>query len=85
MANFLSKLFGSKSQRDLKEVNPFLKATLEVYPAIKELTNDQLRAKTIEFKSRIQDKIKEEEEELLHTVLLLIVLKIKLDTDLTMH
>ncbi|MBR3829247.1 MAG: preprotein translocase subunit SecA, partial [Bacteroidales bacterium] len=64
MANFLSKLFGSKSQRDLKEVNPFLKATLEVYPAIKELTNDQLRAKTIEFKSRIQDKIKEEEEEL---------------------
>ncbi|MBR6330458.1 MAG: preprotein translocase subunit SecA, partial [Bacteroidales bacterium] len=64
MANFLSKLFGSKSQRDLKEVNPFLKATLEVYPAIKELTNDQLRAKTIEFKSRIQDKIKEEEDEL---------------------
>ncbi len=64
MANFLSKLFGSKSQRDLKEVNPYLEATLKVYPSIKELTNDQLRAKTIEFKERIQNEIREEETEL---------------------
>ena len=64
MANFLSKLFGSKSQRDLKEVNPFLEATLKVYPSIKELTNDQLRAKTIEFKERIQNEIRDEESEL---------------------
>ena len=64
MANFLSKLFGSKSQRDLREVNPFLEATLKVYPSIKELTNDQLRAKTIEFKERIQNEISEEESEL---------------------
>ena len=64
MASFLSKLFGSKSQRDLKEVNPFLDATLKVYPAIKELTNDQLRAKTIEFKERIKNEIQEEETEL---------------------
>ncbi|MBR6418117.1 MAG: preprotein translocase subunit SecA, partial [Bacteroidales bacterium] len=64
MLNFLSKLFGSKSQRDLKEVQPFLDATLKVYPAIKELSNDDLRAKTDEFKKRIQDEIREEEEEL---------------------
>ena len=64
MANFLSKLFGSKSQRDLKEVKPFLEATLKVYPSIKELTNDQLRAKTIEFKERIQNEIRDEESEL---------------------
>ena len=64
MLNFLSKLFGSKSQRDLKEVQPFLDATLKVYPTIKELSNDDLRAKTDEFKKRIQDEIREEEEEL---------------------
>ena len=64
MLDFLRKLFGSKSQRDLKEVQPFLDATLKVYPAIKELSNDNLRAKTDEFKKRIQDEIREEEEEL---------------------
>ena len=64
MANFLTKLFGNKSQRDLKEVTPFKEATLKVYPVIKELSNDQLRAKTIEFKKRIQEKIEVEETEL---------------------
>ena len=64
MANFLRKLFGSKSQRDLKEVQPFLDATLKVYPSIKELSNDDLRNKTIEFKERIQTAIKPEEDEL---------------------
>ena len=64
MANFFAKLFGSKSQRDLKEVNPYLETTLKIYPVIKELTNDQLRAKTIEFKERIKNEISGEEEEL---------------------
>ena len=64
MANFLSKLFGNKSQRDLKEVNPYVEAALKIYPTIKELTNDQLRAKTIEFKERIRNEVREEEDEL---------------------
>ena len=64
MANFLSRLFGNKSQRDLKEVRPFLDATLAVYPDIQRLDNDNLRAKTAEFKKRIQDEINEEEKEL---------------------
>ena len=65
MSNFLAKLFGSKSQRDLKEVQPFLDAALAVYPTIQSLDNDQLRAKTIEFKERIRKEIEEEEAELL--------------------
>ena len=40
MANFLSKLFGTKSDRDLKEVKPFLDATLKAYPEIQKLDND---------------------------------------------
>ena len=46
MANFLSKLFGTKSDRDLKEVKPFLDATLKAYPEIQKLDNDQLRSST---------------------------------------
>ena len=64
MANFLSKLFGTKSDRDLKEVKPFLDATLKVYPEIQQLTNDQLRAKTVEFKERIRKEVEAEENEL---------------------
>ena len=64
MANFLSKLFGTKSDRDLKEVKPFLDATLKAYPEIQKLDNDQLRAKTLEFKERIRKEVEEEEQQL---------------------
>jgi len=61
MANFLTKLFGSKADRDNKELKPFLEKTLVVYETIKELTNDQLRSKTIEFRSKIAQAIQTEE------------------------
>ena len=64
MANILTKLFGNKSQRDLKEVKPFLDATLAVYPTIAALDNDGLRAKTIEFKQKIRTAVDAEETEL---------------------
>ena len=64
MLEFLSKLFGNKAERDLKEVQPFLDATLKVYPDIEALDNDQLRAKTIEFKELIRQTIESEEKEL---------------------
>ncbi|MBQ4377065.1 MAG: preprotein translocase subunit SecA, partial [Bacteroidales bacterium] len=64
MLEFLSKLFGNKSERDLKEVKPFLDATLKVYPEIEALDNDQLRAKTLEFKELIRKTIENEENEL---------------------
>ncbi len=64
MANILTKLFGNKSQRDLKVVKPFLDATLAVYPTIAALDNDQLRAKTMEFKQKIASAITNEESEL---------------------
>lgn len=64
MANFLSKLFGSKSDRDLKEIRPYVDKITAVYPAIKELDNDQLRAKTIEFKDIIRQETEKEENEL---------------------
>lgn len=62
--SILSKLFGNKSQRDLKEIQPILDSCLKAYEHIKTLSNDDLRGKTIEFKQRIADYIKEEEKEL---------------------
>ena len=64
MANFLTKLFGTKADRDLKEVQPLLDATLKVYPEIHKLSNAELRAKTIEFKERINKEVEAEEAEL---------------------
>ena len=58
--DFLSKLFGNKSQRDLKEINPYVDKIKAVYPSIEKLTDDQLRAKSDEIKQRIQDFVKED-------------------------
>ena len=57
---FLTKLFGNKSQRDLKEITPYVDKVKAVYPSIKALSNDELRAKTDEIKQRIQDYVAEE-------------------------
>ena len=57
---FMTKLFGNKSQRDLKEITPYVDKVKAVYPSIKALSNDELRAKTDEIKQRIQDYVAEE-------------------------
>ncbi|MBR4218981.1 MAG: preprotein translocase subunit SecA, partial [Bacteroidales bacterium] len=62
MANFLSKLFGTKASRDMKELEPIKDSILEAYESIKTLSNDELRAKTQEFRQLIHDTIKEEED-----------------------
>ncbi|MCL2289899.1 MAG: preprotein translocase subunit SecA [Bacteroidetes bacterium] len=62
MANFLTKLFGSKADKDLKGLKPYLEKTLEAEKTIITLTNDELRAKTIEFRERINEQVRTEEE-----------------------
>ncbi|MBQ5892383.1 MAG: preprotein translocase subunit SecA [Bacteroidales bacterium] len=64
MANFLTKLFGSKSQRDLKELNPILSKCLEAYDQVTKLSNDELRAKTVEFKNLIKQTVASEQSQL---------------------
>ena len=51
---FLSKLFGNKSTRDMKLIQPLVEKVKEVYPAIQALDNDALRAKTNELKEKVQ-------------------------------
>lgn len=63
MANFFAKLFGTKSQRDLKQLNPILDKCLAAYDEITKLSNDDLRAKTAEFKQIINKNIEEEQKQ----------------------
>src|SRR4051812_47516227 len=51
----ISKLFGTKSDRDLKEIQPIADMAIAEFPKLVNLSNDQLRAKTAEFKKRITD------------------------------
>ena len=51
---FLSKLFGNKSTRDMKLIQPLVEKVKEVYPTIQALDNDGLRAKTKELQEKVQ-------------------------------
>ena len=63
MANFFTKFFGTKSQRDLKQLNPILQKCLAAYDEVQKLTNDELRAKTIEFKGKIKTAVANEQKQ----------------------
>ena len=53
--DFLGKILGNKSQRDLKEITPYVDKIKAVYSEIVSLSNDELRARTETIKIRIQD------------------------------
>ena len=61
----LSKLFGTKSGRDLKLIQPILQTVLEAFPKYDSLSNDELRGKTAEFKTRITEYSAEERKQIL--------------------
>ena len=63
--DFLSKLFGNKSQRDLKEIMPYVDKIKAVYPEIEKLSNDQLRERTEAIKRRIADYVAEEKKRII--------------------
>ncbi|HCS87092.1 MAG TPA: preprotein translocase subunit SecA, partial [Bacteroidales bacterium] len=53
----LSKLFGNKSQRDLREIMPYVDKVKAVYPEIRSLDNDALRERTEQLKKRLADAV----------------------------
>ena len=58
--DILTKLFGNKSQRDLKDITPYVDKIKAAYPSIKSLSNDGLRDKTTEIRKKLQDSVSEE-------------------------
>ena len=61
---FISKLFGNKATRDMKEIQPWVNKVKEVYPEIAKLSHDELRAKTEELKKYIKDSAAEENKKI---------------------
>ncbi len=59
----LSKMFGSKHERDVKELQPVIDHILEIEKTLLSITHDELRAKTDEFKKRILDRVAEKEQQ----------------------
>ena len=43
---FITKLFGNKAQKDMREIQPYVDQVKAVYPEIDALSNDDLRARS---------------------------------------
>src|SRR5574343_773923 len=65
MLGFISKIFGgSKSEKDIKSIEPIVKQINQHFASYQSLTNDQLRNKTQEFRTRIKDHLKEIDDQI---------------------
>ncbi len=56
LVDIIKKVFGSKSERDMKQVRPILEKVLAAYKDIDKLSNDELRARTEELKKKIRER-----------------------------
>ena len=50
----LKKLFGDKSQKDLKELSPIINDTAEEFVKVQQFSDDELREQTLIFKEEIK-------------------------------
>ncbi len=62
--NILGLFLGNKYERDIKEINPYVERIHLEFEKLKDLTNDQLRDKTLEVKKEILKYIEEDETEI---------------------
>ncbi len=57
---FISRLFGNKASRDMREIQPWVNKVKEVYPQVSALSDDGLRAASAALKARIQGSVTEQ-------------------------
>jgi preprotein translocase subunit SecA len=60
----ITKIFGTKSDRDLKELTPYVGKVNEEYIKLQSLSDDELRGKTTEVKLQIQQKLQNIDDQL---------------------
>jgi preprotein translocase subunit SecA len=75
--SILNKIFGSKADRDMKVLKPVVDKVNTATSVISGLSNDELRAKTLEFRQKIVASTSQEEEQIQ-------ALKLRLDTEYDM-
>ena len=52
--NFFSKLFGNKYDKDIKKISPIVSEINVLFSELKNISNDELREKTLHFKEQIK-------------------------------
>ena len=55
VGKLITKVFGSKSDKDIKGIQPIVDKIKAYGPEIEKLSDSELKAKTVEFKKKIQD------------------------------
>ena len=53
--DFLKSIFGNKSQRDLREIQPIVDQINRIYPTLAELSNDELRERVAKIKEALAE------------------------------
>ena len=76
--SILKLFFGTKSDKDRKEIQPYVDKILALYPSIDALDNDALRGRSEALKAQIADFIRPEEERIA-------ALKAELEGDLSIE
>ena len=61
LSNVIKFFFGSKSDKDRKQIEPYVRKIKEIYPSIERLTNDELREHSAALMKRIADAIAADE------------------------
>src|SRR5512138_2884538 len=65
MLGFLSKIFGgSKSEKDVKQIQPLVEKINQYFQQYQSLTNDELRANTTRFRATIKERLAEIDREI---------------------
>ncbi|PIW69597.1 MAG: preprotein translocase subunit SecA [Ignavibacteriales bacterium CG12_big_fil_rev_8_21_14_0_65_30_8] len=59
MLNVFKKIFGDKHEKNLKELQPIVDEINQEYEKIKDISDEQLKNKTVEFKEKIQNETSE--------------------------
>ncbi|MGZ3612949.1 MAG: hypothetical protein ACXU9X_03575, partial [Thermodesulfobacteriota bacterium] len=54
IGSLIKKIVGSKNERELRRIQPLIERINAIEPKVSPLSDDQLRAKTSEFKERIE-------------------------------
>jgi len=60
----LSSFLGSKAERDLREIKPYVDKINAVYPEIAGLSNDELRIRSSEIKKKVKGYIKADDKKM---------------------
>ncbi|MGZ4037185.1 MAG: preprotein translocase subunit SecA, partial [Bacteroidia bacterium] len=64
MFGFLKKLLGTKSEKDVKDIEPLVDEINGIYGTLSSISHDELRARSKKLKEKIQDSIKTENSEI---------------------